>query len=133
MTMPLLAPCTHTQGRVTFLEQPSSLELCLAPPADGSLQASQTASYSPGLMPGSVGWQLAKSVQLPPAFSDGAIHMFAGDTVVSAANVSAPWSRPCTTVPVMWRSSSHRMVLAHPMPALLLLHAAACCCMLLLP
>jgi hypothetical protein len=64
-------------------QQPLSLELCLAPPAEGSLTAQQSATYSPRLAPGSVSWSLSKTVQLPPAYTDGLVHLIQGDTVVS--------------------------------------------------
>jgi hypothetical protein len=84
-----------TQGHVNLLEPAVAVELCLAPAAAGTLQVSQTASYSPGLTPGSVGWQLTKSVQLPPAFTDGTVHMFQGDTVVSEGTASSCTPRAC--------------------------------------
>jgi hypothetical protein len=76
-------PGCLTQGLISLREQPTSLELCLSPPGEGSVQAQQTAAYSPRLAAGSVSWQLKKSVQLPPAFADGVVQMLQGDTVVS--------------------------------------------------
>jgi hypothetical protein len=82
--------CCHTavfailpQGVISLQQQPSQLELCLAPAAAGSVQVQQSATYAPRLAPGSVSWQLRKTVQLPPAFTDGVVQMMEGDSVVS--------------------------------------------------
>lgn len=71
------------QARIRLLQADSTVELCLAPAPQGSLEVAQTAHYSPRLAPGSVTWQLKKTVQLPPAFQDGVVHMMQGDVVVS--------------------------------------------------
>lgn len=71
------------QARIRLLQADSTVELCLAPAPQGSVEATQTAHYSPRLAPGSVTWQLKKTVQLPPAFQDGVVHMMQGDMVVS--------------------------------------------------
>lgn len=81
--MPVACP----QGVISLQQQPSSVELCLSPPGEGSVRAQQTAAYTPRLAPGSVTWQLKKSVQLPPVFVDGVVQMIQGDTVVSTGGL----------------------------------------------
>jgi hypothetical protein len=76
------------QGVISLQQQPSSVELCLSPPSEGSVGAQQTVAYTPRLAPGSVTWQLKKTVQLPPVFADGVVQMIQGDTVVRVGSMS---------------------------------------------
>lgn len=75
----------------------SAVELCFGPGSGPPLVVTQTASYSPGMTPGTVNWSFKKSVQLPAVYDKGVVNMFTGDSAVS--EVMLVCARFCKKLP----------------------------------
>eukprot|EP00775_Hariotina_reticulata_P008484 gene8484-8666_t len=75
----------------------SAVELCFGPGSGPPLVVTQTASYSPGMTPGTVNWSFKKSVQLPAVYDKGVVNMFTGDSADAAWTLAVTKSGTDTT------------------------------------